>query len=140
MTDHRRIGRPVTGPALVDTLAGSDRAKLIVRTILETISGARTIDDAAATLACNRAYVHALRERLLTATIAAAEPRTPGPKPKAPLPPEVDAQLREAERRLKDAHVALELERSRTELALALGPRLGKKNRQRDVDDFDGLS
>jgi len=121
------MGRPATGPALVDGLAGSDRAKLIVRTMLETISGTRTIDDAAHALECNRAYVHALRERLLLATIAAAEPRTTGPKPKPPLPADAQAQVNDAERRARDAQVALELERCRTELALVLGPRLGRK-------------
>ncbi|MBA3937744.1 MAG: hypothetical protein H0X38_09795, partial [Planctomycetes bacterium] len=43
--------------------------RLIVRTLLETISGVRTIGSAAEILDCNGAYVHALRERLLTATI-----------------------------------------------------------------------
>lgn len=128
MTDHdHRLGRPIVGPALVDRLAGSDRAKLIVRTILETLGGHRTIDDAAAVLDCNRAYVHALRERLLTATIAAAEPRKPGPKPKAAEADDGDTPLREAQRRAKDAQIALELERCRTELALVLGPRLARK-------------
>lgn len=123
------LGRPTTGPALVDRLAGSDRAKLIVRTILETISGARTIDDAAQALDCNHAYVHALRERLLVATIAAAEPRTTGPKPKPPLTPDAAAQVQAAERRAKDAEIALELERCRTEIALVLGPRLGRRKK-----------
>jgi hypothetical protein len=122
-------GRPPIGPALVDALPGSDRAKHIVRTLLETISGARTIDDAAEALDCNRAYVHALRERLLIATIAAAEPRTPGPKPKPPLPAEAATAIAEAHQRARDAQVALELERCRSELALVLGPRLVQKNR-----------
>lgn len=122
------IGRPPLGPALVDTLPGSDRAKHVVRTILETIAGTRTIENAADALDCNRAYVHVLRERLLTATIAAAEPRKPGPKPAPELPPAATAALADAERRAKDAEVALELERARAELALVLGPRLAQKN------------
>lgn len=120
------LGRPVTGPTLVDRLPGSDRAKLIVRTILETIGGTRTIDSAAKTLDCNHAYVHALRNRLLAATIAAAEPRTPGPKPQQPSEEEVNAAIAEAAERTNDAQVALELERCRTELSLALGPRIGR--------------
>ena len=122
-------GRPVTGPALIDRLDGSDRAKLIVRTLLETITGARTIDSAAEVLDCNGAYVHALRERLLTATIAAAEPRAHGPAPKpTPDAATVDA-LAAANARACDAEVALEMERCRVELALVLGPRLGAKGR-----------
>lgn len=122
------IGRPPLGPVLVDSLPGSDHAKHVARTILETIAGTRTIESAAEALDCNRAYVHALRERLLTATIAAAEPRKPGPKPAPPLPPDAAAALADAERRAKDAEVALELERCRAELALVLGPRLAQKN------------
>jgi len=122
-------GRPVSGPALIDRLDGSERAKLIVRTLLETITGARTIDSAAEALGCNGAYVHALRERLLTATIAAAEPRPHGPAPK-PVPDAatIDA-LAAANARARDAEVALELERCRSELAMVLGPRLGAKGR-----------
>jgi hypothetical protein len=124
-------GRPVLGPALVDRLAGSERAKLIVRTMLETIAGERTIDSAAQVLDCNGAYIHALRERLLEATIAAAEPRKPGPKPQATPAP--DDGIVFARHETRDAEVALELERCRSELALVLGPRLGrgKKNRSR---------
>ena len=122
-------GRPVTGPALIDRLDGSNRAKLIVRTLLETITGTRTIDSAAEVLDCNGAYVHALRERLLTATIAAAEPRAHGPAPKpTPDAATVDA-LAAANARACDAEVALEMERCRVELALVLGPRLGAKGR-----------
>ena len=122
-------GRPVVGPALIDRLDGSDRAKLIVRTLLETITGTRTIDSAAEVLGCNGAYVHALRERLLTATIAAAEPRAHGPAPKpTPDAATVDA-LAAANARACDAEVALEMERCRVELALVLGPRLGAKGR-----------
>ena len=126
------LGRPATGPALVDRLPGGDRAKLIVRTILETIAGTRTIDDAAAAIECNHAYVHALRERLLAAMVAAAEPRPHGPPPNPPADDALTAALAAAETRARDAQVALELERCRAELALVFGPRLGrKKNRRR---------
>ncbi len=122
-------GRPTTGPALVDHLDGSARAKLIVRTLLETISGTRSIASAAQALDCNGAYVHALRTRLLTATIAAAEPRPHGPPPT----PEPDVAtltaIAAAEARARDAEVALELERCRSELALVLGPRLDRRRR-----------
>lgn len=126
------IGRPVTGPALVDRLAGGDRAKLIVRTVLETITGTRTIESAGEVIGCNHAYVHVLRERLLTAMVAAAEPRPHGPPPKPDPDPALADALAEAEARARDARIELEFERCRTELALTLGPRLGrKKNRRR---------
>jgi hypothetical protein len=139
--DLAMMGRPVLGSALVDRLPGGDRAKLIARTIIDTMGGACTIDDAAQAIGCNRAYVHVLRERLLTAMVTAAEPRPHGPPPKPDPISDPDAAiaaaLAAAEARARDAEVACELERCRTELALVLGPRLGlrrekvKKNRTR---------
>ena len=128
------MGRPVLGSALVDRLPGGDRAKLIARTIIDTLDGACTVDDAAQAIGCNHAYVHALRERLLTAMVTAAEPRPHGPPPKPEADPAVVGALAAAHARMRDAEIALEFERCRTELALVLGPRLGqhrKKNRRR---------
>ena len=120
------MARPPTGPSLVDRLPGSDEAKHRTRIILETITGARSIEQAAQALDCNRSYVHALREQILTAAIQGAEARTPGPKSQPPSPEESQAAVIAAERLALDAKVALELERCRTELALVLGPRIGK--------------
>lgn len=126
------MGRPVTGPALIDRLDGGDRAKLIVRTVLETIAGTRTIESAGAVIDCNQAYVHVLRDRLLTAMVAAAEPRPHGPPPTPDPDPALADALAEAKQRAADAQIEVEFERCRTELALVLGPRLGgKKNRRR---------
>jgi hypothetical protein len=130
------MGRPILGPALVDRLDGSERAKLIARTMLETIAGTRSIDDAATALDCNRAYIHALRERLLAAMVDAAEPRPHGPPPAPEPDPTLSEALKAAQVQARNAEVALELERCRHELALAFGPRLHhpkqrKKNRRR---------
>lgn len=126
------MGRPILGPDLVDHLDGSDRAKLMTRTILETISGICTVEAAAERLDCDRSYVHALRHRLLGAMLAAAEPRTPGPVPKPAPDPVLSRALMDAEKRLKDAEVALEFERLRTEMVQVFGQRLTpKKNRRR---------
>jgi len=135
------MARPPTGPTLVDHRPGSDGAKHRARVILETIAGTMSIADAGAALDCNHAYVHRLRDQLLDGLIAAAEPRKPGPKP-ALVPslavggdggcddPAVAAAVAEANRRVSDAEVALELERCRTELALVLGPRIKKNGRR----------
>jgi hypothetical protein len=126
------MGRPILGPDLVDHLNGSDRAKLMTRTILETISGICTIEEAAERLDCDRSYIHALRHRLLGAMLAAAEPRTPGPTPKPPPDPVLTSALCDAEQRLRDAEVALEFERLRTEMVQVFGQRpTVKKNRRR---------
>jgi len=101
----------------------------------EAEEGARSIEQAAQALDCNRSYVHVLRDQILTAAIQGAEARTPGPKPQPPSPEEAQAAVAAADRRALDAKVALELEQCRTELALVLGPRIGnapkKKHRRR---------
>ena len=126
------MGRPILGPDLVEHLDGSDRAKLVTRTILETITGSCTIAQAGERMECNRAYVHVLRQRLLEAMLEAAEPRTPGPVPKPAPDPALTSALCDAEKRLKDAEVALELERLRTEMVQVFGQRpTPEKNRRR---------
>lgn len=126
------MGRPILGPDLVEHLDGSDRAKLVTRTILGTIAGSCTIAQAGERMECNRAYVHVLRQRLLEAMLEAAEPRPPGPVPKPAPDPALTSALCDAEKRLKDAEVALELERLRTEMVQVFGQRpTPKKNRRR---------
>lgn len=129
--------RPTTGPALVHRLAGSDEAKRKTEVILSTLAGTCTIDEAAAALGMDRSYVFVLRDQILAGAVAAAEPRTPGPKPAAgaarlddPATATLRAELAAARTQAKDAEIALELERCRVELEAVLGPRL-KKNRTR---------
>lgn len=129
------MARPPTGPALVHRLDGSSAAKTKTAIILETIAGTMSIEEAAEQLGVTRAYVFVLRDQILAGAIAAAEPRTPGPKPTVP-DADRDAQaavrqlLHASEQRAKDAEIALELERCRSELALVLGPRLKKNGRK----------
>jgi hypothetical protein len=126
------MGRPILGPELVEhATTHSDRAKLVTRTILETIAGTCTIAQAGERLACNRAYVHVLRQRLLDAMLDAAEPRTPGPVPKPAPDPVLSSALLDAQKRLKDAEVALELERLRTEMVQVFGQRPTPKKKRR---------
>jgi hypothetical protein len=128
------MGRPTLGPELVDRLDGSDQAKLATRTILATLAGRCTIDDASVALDCDRSYVHVLRYRMLEAMVAAAEPRSPGRPPLPASDPVLSDRLFATEKRLKDAEIALEMERLRTEIVQVFGSRLApkpKKNRRR---------
>lgn len=125
------MSRPPTGSALVQRLEGSDEAKRKTQIILDTISGTLAIDDAAAQLGINRAYVFVLRDQILLGAIAAAEPRKPGPKPASATSTDSQDAAQADAKRAKDAEIALELERSRQELALVLGSRM-KKKRHRD--------
>jgi len=128
------MARPITGPALVHRLDGSDAAKHKAEVLLATLTGRCTIDDAADQLGVTRAYVFVLRDQLLTGAIAAVEPRLPGPKRDVlPADPERAAlaeALGAADRRAKDLEIALELERCRAELALIL-PQRSQKNGRR---------
>ena len=126
------MARPPTGPELVNRLNGSAGAKRRALVILETVTGSCSVEEAALALDCNTAYLHRLRDQLLDGMIAAAEPRTPGRKPEPPPPATtMAALLAAANQRISDAEVALELERSRVELALVLGPRVKKNKRRR---------
>jgi hypothetical protein len=122
--------RTTAGPALVDALPGSDDARRKAHILLQTIDGSITIQQAADALGCDRSFVHVLRRQALQGLVAALEPRTPGPKPRAVedvLADQAEA-LRQAEQRVRDAETAMQLERVRAELQVGLGPRL-KKNR-----------
>lgn len=121
--------RTTAGPALVDTLPGSDEARRKAHVLLQTIDGSITIHQAADVLGCDRSFVHVLRRQALEGLVAALEPRAPGRKPQSALDLVADQAeaLRQAEVRARDAETALQLERVRTELALGLGPRI-KKN------------
>lgn len=126
------MARPPTGPNLINRLNGSAGAKHRALVILETIAGTCSVEEGALALNCNTAYLHRLRDQLLDGMIAAAEPRTPGRKPDPPPPVDtLAALLADANQRVSDAEVALELERCRVELALALGPRVKKNKRRR---------
>lgn len=113
-------------------LSGSDDAKKKVEVVLDTLTG-RPIADAAAELGVDRSYVHVLRQQVLEGAIAAAEPRTPGPKPAglgfasmADAEAEI-ARLRaenaDMARALTNAEIAAELAVVRDEIAVVLGSR-----------------
>jgi hypothetical protein len=73
-----RAGRKPMGPALVQHLEGSERAKQRLEVILETISGELTIDQACACLGIKAAMLHRLRTEVLEAGLARLEPRPLG--------------------------------------------------------------
>src|SRR5205809_739882 len=70
-----------SGADLVEGLAGGEHARRWLKEIIETLTGATTVVDAAKRLDCNEAYFYKNRTRALQATLEALEPRRPGRKP-----------------------------------------------------------
>lgn len=105
------MARPPKGPALADRLEGPDEAKHRLKVILETISGERTIADAAAAIGVGAARFHELRNQVLQAALAALEPKPAGrprSEPDAGADPklvELEAQVRELTLEMKASHV-----------------------------------
>jgi hypothetical protein len=103
-------GRKPDGPNLADRLDGPDESKRRLKVILETISGQRTIADAAAEIGVGEARFHELRNQVLQAALAALEPRPAGrpAQPRADQDPriaELEAQVRELDLENKASHV-----------------------------------
>jgi len=133
-----RRGRPPLGPRLVDGLTGSDLAKRRLRLILETVSGARSVDEACAELGISEAAFHKLRSRFLAESVDLLEPRPAGrppavPSETGPSPADLEAENRELRLDLQAARI-------REELAIAMphvlkrgrpGSKKGTRRRQR---------
>jgi len=103
-----RAGRKPTGPALVERLEGSERAKERLETILETISGRLTIEQACRRLGIHATRFHALRDEALEASLERLEPKAAG------RPPHV-----ETEEMRRCAELEDQVDRLQVELQLA---------------------
>jgi transposase-like protein len=125
--------RPPLGPTLVDRLSGSDTARVRTRLVLETLSGATTVDAAAEQLGITPQRFHDLRTDLLQATVAAAEPKPLGRPAKEPtVDDKIHAALAEKERIINDLTVRIELANLREELAAAgMTRRFGSRQKKR---------
>jgi hypothetical protein len=100
----------------VESVEASAEAKRRLRIVLTTITGERTVEEAAAELAVSTARVHELRKVALSGAAQALEPRAPG-RPASPRPdPELEA-LREE---VKELRVDLQAARVREEIAIVM--------------------
>lgn len=109
---------------MVDNLEGSAFAKKRVRVVLETITGAKTIDEACEELGIERTRLYELRDELLVRMIESAEPGRPG-RPRRQQEELVKAdEVLEENRRLARENQVL---RAREEMALIQGAIGGKK-------------
>lgn len=111
-------GRKPMGPALVEHLDGSERAKRRLEVILETIAGRLTIPEACDRLGIGPAMFHRLRIRALEASLAQLEPRAVGRPARRGNPQEV--QEAQWQRREAELEAELHLAQVREEIAHVL--------------------
>jgi transposase len=113
-----RQGRKPLGPALVEHLPGSARAKERLQVILQTIAGTLTVSEACDRLGIGEAMFHRLRAGVLEAGIAHLEPRPMG-RPPAGVSPHQE-ELSAMQERLKEFESELHLAHVRQEIAQIL--------------------
>jgi hypothetical protein len=118
-----RRGRKPIGVQLVEHLDGSERAKIRLKAILETLSGERSIPDVCEELGIQESMFHRVRSEVLQTALSRLEPRPLG-RPPLPQSPH---ELRLMELEEENLRLSLELKASevRRELAENL-PRLAK--------------
>lgn len=110
-----RAGRKPTGPALVQSLDGSERAKQRLEAILETISGRLTIDEACERLAIKPSRFFKLRTEVLEASLKYLEPRPMG-RP-AHVQTAEEAQCDQLQQEVEQLQAELKLSGVREEIA-----------------------
>jgi hypothetical protein len=118
-------GRKPLGPALVEHLEGSPRAKQRLEIILETIAGRITVDEACQCLAIKSAMFYRLRTDVLEAGLARLEPCPMG-RP-AELPSAEESRVMELQHRVEELESDLKLSTVREEIARVM-PHLGKED------------
>jgi len=118
-----RRGRKPTGANLVEGLEGSQRAKLRLKAILETLSGQRTIPDACDELGIQETMFHRVRSEVLQTALNRLEPRPLGRPPRQSSLQ--DGRISDLEQANLLLRVELQAAEIRRELAENL-PRLAK--------------
>jgi hypothetical protein len=119
------MARPPEGPGLADRLEGPEEAKQRLKVILETISGERTIADAAAAIGVGLARFHELRNQVLQAALAALEPKPAG-RPRSEAPADADPKLAELEAQVRELTLEIKASNVREQIALTM-PHLLKR-------------
>ena len=114
------VGRKPVGPALAERVSGSEQAKARLEVLLETISGAKSMEGACQVLGIHKTQLFKLRTRMLEAAAAALEPGPVG-RPLQTADPQA-ARIAELEAQIKQLEVELHAARLRVELAQALRP------------------
>jgi hypothetical protein len=121
-----RTGRKPLGPALVDHLEGSRRAKERLEAILETLTGRITMGQACERLGISEGMLYRLRTEVLAAGLACLEPRPMGRPPEHPTAEQ--ARCLELEYRVAELESDLKLSAVREEVARIMPPHRESKS------------
>ena len=110
-----RPGRKPLALEHVDHLEGSEHAKQRMTTLLMTLEGSCTIDEARSRLNVSESRLHDLRQHWLQGALELLEPRRPGRPPRAHEASaaridELEQQVRELERELALAQARCEVQ------------------------------
>lgn len=116
MEETNQRGRKPAGVEYVQNLQGSDEAKQRLRVVLETLTGARRVQQACQTLAISETRFHQLRHELLQAALERLERKPAGRPRQAPTPVAVGI----LQEQLAEMTKELEASRLRQEVALIL--------------------
>lgn len=111
----KRAGRKPTGPALVQNLDGSERAKQRLEVILATITGQMTIEQACDRLAIGQSRFYKLRTEVLEASLKHLEPRVMG-RP-AHVQTAEEARCEELQEQVEQLRAELKISGVREEIA-----------------------
>ena len=106
-------GRKPLGTGHVDQLSGSERAKLRLETILNTLRGELKISDACQQLGVCESRFFAMRNHWLQEALELLEPRSVGRPPKAQVDPgqkELEQTNSQLEQQLLEAQVRRDVE------------------------------
>jgi len=113
-------GRKPFGTGHVDQLNGSERAKLRLATILNTLRGELKIADACQQLSVCESRFFALRNDWLQESLELLEPRPTGRPPKPPVAPQ-QVKLEQTGARLKQQLLEAEVRRDVEQILAATG-------------------
>lgn len=108
------MSRPTKGVEHVKRIDGSEDARSKLRWVLETLSGAATIEEACADLGISPARFAVIREQMLSGAMAALEPKPLGRPPRPRPDPEVEALLAENRELKRDLEASGSGRRSRS--------------------------
>jgi len=122
------MSRPGKGLEHVERLDADATSKARLKAILETLSGALSVEAACDRLSISPSRFHALREEALAGALSALSPAPPG-RPTTPGPDPTIVALRQENAALREK---LEVSHLRTQLAVAfphliVPPRGGQK-------------
>lgn len=117
------MARKTSANRLVESLEGETSIKAQLQSILDVLSGRKSVADACAGLGVSEATFHRLKDKALTAALEALVPKPAGRPAKAD---ETPSDVKELQRKLRETRIELEASRIREEIALVM-PHLLKR-------------